>query len=445
LPGGPTTSLTLDLPTALALAQGQNPRIALAQARVAQAQAAYAASRVLWLPSLRAGMNYNKHEGAIQDVAGQNILASRGAAFGGLGAAAVGAGSPAVPGIFAQFHLADALYQRQIAACALEAQREEATAEANRQLLETALAYLQLLEAHQRLAIAAQTLAQGQELARLTESFAQAGAVAQADVDRAEAAVALLRTELARAEEAVGVASTHLAQQLSVDPATTFLPAESTVVPLELIPVAQPPAELVAQGLSQRPELAASRALVCQAVHRLRREQSAVWLPSVAIGASYGAFAAGTGGQITHGDARFDFDSAAWWEVRQLGFGERAAREGALAQIEQARWREVESLDRVAREIVESLTQVRARQRQIAMAEEGIAAAQRSYQRNLERIRHGQGLPLEALQAIQALDAAQRDYLRAVIDYNAAQFRLVWALGWPVQDVGSEHRQPPNS
>jgi outer membrane protein TolC len=116
-----------------------------------------------------------------------------------------------------------------------------------------------------------------------------------------------------------------------------------------------------------------------------------------------------------------------------------------LAQIEQARWREVESLDRVAREIVESLTQVQARQRQIAMAEEGIAAAQRSYQRNLERIRHGQGLPLEALQAIQALDAAQRDYLRAVIDYNAAQFRLVWALGWPVQDVGSEHRQPPNS
>lgn len=105
----------------------------------------------------------------------------------------------------------------------------------------------------------------------------------------------------------------------------------------------------------------------------------------------------------------------------------------------------METLDRVAREIVESQRQVQARQRQIAMAEEGIAAAQRSYQRNLERIRHGQGLPLEALQAIQALDAARRDYLRAVIDYNAAQFRLQWALGWPVQAPASSTPQSPAS
>lgn len=332
-----------------------------------------------------------------------------------------------------------------ITAFGLEAQTEEATAETNRQLLETALAYLELLEAHQRRAIAAQTLAQGQELAQLTEDFAQAGAAAQADVDRAAAAVALLRTELVRAEEAIGVASARLAQQLSLDPTLPLLPQESTVVPLALVAAEDSPADLVALGLSQRPELAASRALVCQAVYRLQRERHAVWLPSVALGVSYGAFAAGTGSQITGGAARFDFDGAAWWELRQLGFGERAAREGAQAQIEQARWREVETLDRVAREIVESQRQVQARQRQIAMAEEGIAAAQRSYQRNLERIRHGQGLPLEALQAIQALDAARRDYLRAVIDYNAAQFRLQWALGWPVQAPASSTPQSPAS
>lgn len=345
----------------------------------------------------------------------------------------MGAGSPAVPGVYALFHATDALYQPQIAAYGLKAQAEEATAETNRQLLETALAYLELLEAHQRRAIAAQTLKLGQDLAQLTEDFARAGAAAQADVDRAAAAVALLHTELLRAEEAIDVASARLAQQLSLDPTLPLMPQEHAVVPLDLVPSAEDMAELVALGLSQRPELAASRALVCQAVYRLRREQHAVWLPSVALGASYGAFAAGTGGQITGGAARFDVDGAAWWELRQLGWGERAAREGAQAQIEQARWREVETLDRVAREIVESQRQVQARQRQIALAEEGIAAAQRSYQRNWERIRQGQGLPLEALQAIQALDAARRDYLRAVIDYNAAQFRLQWALGWPVQ------------
>ena len=45
----------------------------------------------IWLPSIRTGMNYNKHEGQIQQVAGDNITASRGAAFGGFGANALGA------------------------------------------------------------------------------------------------------------------------------------------------------------------------------------------------------------------------------------------------------------------------------------------------------------------------------------------------------------------
>jgi outer membrane protein TolC len=90
-------------------------------------------------------------------------------------------------------------------------------------------------------------------------------------------------------------------------------------------------------------------------------------------------------------------------------------------------------MDRVAREVIEAHAQVMARGRQIAVAESAILAAGDSYRRNTERIREGQGLPLEALQSIQALDAAQREYLRAVIEYNEAQFRLQRALGWPIQ------------
>src|SRR5205823_6323146 len=69
-------TLPLDLPTALGMTQGQNPRVAFAQAQIAQSQAAHEQARALWLPSLRAGGNYNKHEGRIQQVAGDNITAS---------------------------------------------------------------------------------------------------------------------------------------------------------------------------------------------------------------------------------------------------------------------------------------------------------------------------------------------------------------------------------
>ncbi|BBO33450.1 hypothetical protein [Lacipirellula parvula] len=67
-----------------------------------------------WIPTQRAGMNYNKYKGALQDVAGNVIETSRGSVYNGLGAQAVGATSPAVPGLSMNFQLRDAIYQPRI-------------------------------------------------------------------------------------------------------------------------------------------------------------------------------------------------------------------------------------------------------------------------------------------------------------------------------------------
>ena len=90
-------------------------------------------------------------------------------------------------------------------------------------------------------------------------------------------------------------------------------------------------------------------------------------------------------------------------------------------------------MDHVAREVVESHAQVKSRKERIEISKLGIKSATNAYQRDLERIREGEGLPIEVLQSIQALDQARRQYLRSVVDYNAAQFRLQRALGWPIQ------------
>ena len=89
-------------------------------------------------------------------------------------------------------------------------------------------------------------------------------------------------------------------------------------------------------------------------------------------------------------------------------------------------------MDQVAREIVEAHAQAQSLHGQIAVAQSGIRVAGDSYRRNVERIRGGQGLPLEVLQSIQALDQSRREYLRQVGDYDEWQFRLYRALGWPV-------------
>ena len=73
-----------------------------------------------------------------------------------------------------------------------------------------------------------------------------------------------------------------------------------------------------------------------------------------------------------------------------------------------------------------------ARRQQVETAEDGVRAATASYQRNVGRIRDAQGLPLEVLQSLQALDQAQRQYVRVVASYNEAQFRLQRAVGWAI-------------
>jgi len=423
----------LDLSAALTIVSGQNPQIAFAGQRYREAYARLRAARVLWLPSIHAGVSYNKHEGRLQNSSGRVFDSSRGVLHSGLGVKSVGTGSPKVAGIEAQFHLTDAIFQPRIANRAAAARQQAARATTHDVLLEAALAYLDLLEASQARAIAAETFEHGRELADLTATFARTGQGPQADADRAAAALAVLENEVTRAEEQIEVSGARLCELLHLDPTTIVMPREPTVVPVELVAREEPLAELLATGLSNRPELAESRHLVGEAVHRYRREKCAPLLPSAFLGVSYSGFGGGPGSTIGEFDDRFDFDVAAYWELRNFGFGERAAREQARARYQEARLQEIQVMDRVAREVIESRAQVRARHRQIAVAESGVRRAADSYRRNMERIRAGAGLPIEVLQAIQALDQARREYLRAVVDYNEAQFRLYRALGWPIR------------
>lgn len=424
--------VAIDLPTALALTSGQNPQVQFARHRIQEALSRLEAADALWLPSLRAGANYNKHEGRIQDVAGNIIDTSRGSFYTGFGAQAVGAGSPAVPGVVMNFHLRDAVFQPQIAEQTLGARQHASQAATNDALMESALAYVDLLEAAQVKAVADETLANTQQLVRLTQDFAETGGGLQADFDRARAELAVRENAVRRAQESMQVASVRLNRLLSQAQNSQLVPADPMLYPVEFVARDSSVQQLVATGLSNRPELCEARYLVGIAVKQYEREKFAPLLPSVLLGMSYGGNGGGLGGDIERYGDRFDFDVAAFWEVRNLGIGEKAARDAACSQIEQAKWQQVRMMDQVAGEVAEAHAQTQARFGQIEVAQEGIKAAELSFQRNSERIRDGQGLPLETLQSIQALDLARREYVRSVADFNRAQFRLQRALGWPV-------------
>jgi outer membrane protein TolC len=152
----------------------------------------------------------------------------------------------------------------------------------------------------------------------------------------------------------------------------------------------------------------------------------------VLLGFSSSSFGGGLGSNPNNFGSRYDLNALMLWEVRNLGFGEKAARRETQARIEQAKFEKIRLLDRVAAQISEAHAQVVHRRKRIDITQQAIQSAQDSYERNLARIRDGQGLPIEVLQSVRALEEARREYLKAVIGYNEAQFQLQWALGWQV-------------
>jgi outer membrane protein TolC len=421
----------LDLTTALQLVGGQSPQVAFAHQRIEEAIAESDAAMALWLPSIRAGVSLHRHEGNLQASNGTIADVNRSSLQAGFGANAVGAGTTPTPGLSAQFHLSDAMFAPRIAERNQSARQFGSWVTYHDEMLRAAEGYVELLRAHQEQAIARETVAHAEALAKQTAAFASSGQGNQADADRAATELAIRRNDLARAGEAIEVASARLAEVLHLDAPLKVVPTEQQLTPIELVSLEPTIQELVASGLSSRPELSESRELVEAACERLRREQFAPLMPSVLLGLSYGGFGGGRGDRIADVDDRLDFDLAAVWEVRNLGWGDSAARDAASARVEQARYLEMRVLDRVAREIIESRAQVRSRKTQIETAKSAIKLAQRAYERDLNRINQGQGLPLEVLMSIQALDRARREYLNSVASFNTAQFRLHHAIGWP--------------
>lgn len=241
---------------------------------------------------------------------------------------------------------------------------------------------------------------------------------AKAEVQQARAAVKVAQTALRPAEEQYQQALANLDAAES-----DYSKWQSEYQRVVKLAESRPP----------RPELSQSRSLVFQAVALMRRERYAPLVPSILLGTSYGAMGAGISPSMAPAVGRLDLDAVAYWEVRNLGLGDRAAQQNAGSILRQAQLQQIATMDLVAREITEAAALSRTAKKQIDVAREGVEAALQSYERNVARIQEGKGLPIEVMQAVQALAVARREYLRTLIDYNSAQFSLLRAVGWPAQ------------
>jgi outer membrane protein TolC len=411
--------LEIDLPTAVRLADERNLDVAIFLARIEATNARLTQARLTAVPSIRVGTTEDRHEGTIQETSGNVVDIDRAARFRG-----------ATAGL--SFDIADAIFRPLVARQSRSAVL--AASEANRQqvLMQVASAYVGLVLARTEVEVFGRAQERAQDLAALTADYAESGEGLPADAEMAAVQPVLWEQRRAAAEARVIAANAELVRLLHLDTQVELAPRETEPPAVDIFSGSEDLAELVARAQDGRPENEQAEALVAAAEGDLTAERYGWFVPSVSLSMSAGEFGGGPGSSILNTDDRRDRSLTLYWQLDGLGFGQRARIEERRAQLQELTLQREKLRDAIAAEVRDSHARIVSLKRQIDLGDTAVTHAQRAYELNRTRIYDQQGLPLEALQAMQTLASAELGALEARAALAVAQLRLHTALGNPL-------------
>lgn len=415
-------TLPIDLPTVIRLVDSNSPLIGIARARVDEANARLAHAETMWLPNLSVGAAYNRFDGQTQNQRGDIFSVSRANLFGGAGATLT-------------LDTAEAIYrpliQRRVSA--VEQFREQSTIIAAE--FEAVSAYLDLVQVYAQLEVNADTLKKAESMYLAAKNAQEAKLDRTAgDVSRAQTEVLLRKTERIDLEGRVGAASARLGRLLQLQPNVKLVPTDSVIAPVTLVEPSTTLDQLISTAVANRPDLQAHREAIAAAWNRVRNQESAPYLPKIALTNQTGAFGGGLNDDVQNFKGRNALGLQVFWEIRNLGFGNSADLAERRAMLEQAQLGLAEAQARAMSEIVEAAQLAGARAESLGLSEQAVKEATELYRINKEgtfNVVDAKNLfdALRPLQAIQVLNQARQNYLNAVIDFNRAQYRLVVLTG----------------
>ncbi len=441
---GPEAINAIDLACVLRLSGVNNPDLLLARQRVAQAAALRFLALSFVLPNFNTGVNYDDHNGPLQQSSGNILTVNRQALYLGLGAGAIAAGTVGIPGLQYTINFADGIFGFLTARYNLRARQADNIAVRNQTFLRVARAYMRLVRAESFRNIAIKNQQEAYRIAYLTGVHAQRGTGRAADANRAASELAMRNEIILEAEREMLVASANLAALLNIPPSVQLHPVDGWVVPTEIVPNKLPLHDLIFIATQQRPELAARRNDILAAVQQLRRQIFLPLSPMILAGYSTGTFGGGSnlvaypggfqgfqGPYFGNFGPRQDVDVIAFWTAQNMGVGNLGRIRVARAERNIAELEFLRELNRVRDEVAVAYARMHASYAQIDIAYQAVVAARKSYDQDLERIVQTRGLPIELLNSFHLLADGRIQYLDAVINYDIAQFALYVALGQP--------------
>jgi outer membrane protein TolC len=421
-PAADPNRFEIDLASAVRLADERNVDVAIFLARIEAATARLTQARLAAVPSIRVGATDDRHEGTIQETSGNVIDADRASEFRGVTADL-------------RVDIADAIFRPLVARQNRSAVLAASTANRQQVFMQVASAYVRLVQARTEVDVIRRAYDRAQELAALTSDYAEAGEGLPSDAEMAAVQPALWEQRRASVEERVIAANAELVRLLHLDAQVELAPVEAEPPSIEIFNGTENVAELIARAQDERPENEQAEALVAAAEGDLTAERYGWFVPSLSLSVSTGGFGGGPGTSILNTDNRQDRSLTLYWQLDGLGFGQRARIDERRAQLQELALQREKLRDAIAAEVRESHARIVSLKRQIALADTAVAHAQRAYELTRTRIYDQQGLPLEALQAMQSLASAELVALEARAALSVAQMRLHTALGSPLPGV----------
>lgn len=412
----------LDLPTALRLADERNLDVAIYLDRIAEASAEVAEARTLAIPTLRLGGNYVRHTGNIQETSGQVIDVDRVSQFTGLE-------------LGVAIDIADAIFVPSAADHNRAAVMAASTANRHQVLVDVTTTYLRLLQARAEAAIVERALERATDLATLTANYAEAGQGLLADAEMAAVQPLVWQQRRAISAERLETTAASLVELLHLEPGARLEPIETAIPALEIFTGQENVELLIAQALADRPETEQYDALVAAAEDDLTAQRYGLFIPGVALNYSIGDFGGAPGSSVENTAGRDDLTLLLYWQFESFGLGHRARTNAKAAQLRRVGLERDKLRSSIAAEVRQAHARLRSLKQQLGFTAPAAVRAEQAYELQRERIYDQLGLPLEALQAMQTLAAAEITHLDILVAYALAQMRLHTALGNPI-DTG---------
>jgi len=411
-----TEEHAIDLATALELAGAKSVDVQIARARLEAARAEATSANLQFLPWISAGASYQRHGGVTPDVLGNIVPADKDLSVAGAG-------------LNLRVDVGEALFRSLAAKQTTRAAEHVLTSQRQESLLRAAEGYFDLLAAQAAVSVAQESLRISQEYESQLHRAVEVGIALKGDELRVK--VQSQRNQLAvqQALEQRRVLAARLAETLRLDPAVELVARDAELVPLAYVQPTAALDSLVAEALSARPEVSEGHALVLAADENRKAAVYGPLIPTVTGGVFVDSLSGGPDGVPSRSGESRDYVAAVAWRLGPGGILDFGRKRAATARLGESQWTLEKVKDAIARQVVEARTRVLSQQDQLETARGAMATAEEGFTLARERKEFEVGIVLENILAEQDQTRARLDYVRAVGEYDKAQYALGRALG----------------